>query len=64
MAPVIGELYFANADTIGIRTADALYRFMRGFRGPVIASHHIFAPVDVAHAEQTWANWLNHTLED
>ena len=63
-APVVGELYFANADTIGIRTNDALYRFMRGFRGPVIASHHIFGPVDVAHEEQTWADWLEHTLED
>lgn len=63
-AASLGELYFTNADTIGVRTDDALYRFMRGFRGPVVASHHLFGAVDVAQAEQTWAGWLKHTLED
>lgn len=57
----LGELYFTNADTIGVRTEDALYRFMRGFHGPVVASHHIFTGVET---EQTWAAWLRHTLED
>jgi hypothetical protein len=64
LPPVIGELYFANADTIGIRTADALYRFMRGFHGPVVAGHHIFRAIDVEQTEQAWAAWLTHTLED
>ncbi len=64
LPPVVGELYFANADTIGIRTADALYRFMRGFHGPVVASHHIFDAIDIEQTEQAWAAWLTHALED
>jgi uncharacterized protein YndB with AHSA1/START domain len=64
LPPVVGELYFANTDTIGIRTADALYRFMRGFHGPVVAAHHIFEAIDIEQTEQAWAAWLTHTLED
>ena len=32
-----------GAHAIGVRTPDALYRFMRGFAKPVIAAHHLFA---------------------
>jgi uncharacterized protein YndB with AHSA1/START domain len=59
---VDGVIYFANADTIGIRTQDALYRFLRGFGKPVIAAHHMFADVDAASAQQAWESWLDRTL--
>jgi uncharacterized protein YndB with AHSA1/START domain len=62
LGPVDGVVYFANDDTIGIRTQDALYRFLRGFRKPVIAAHHLFADVDAASAQQAWESWLNRTL--
>jgi uncharacterized protein YndB with AHSA1/START domain len=62
IGPLDGVIYFANADTIGIRTQDALYRFLRGFRKPVIAAHHLFADVDAASAQQVWESWLNRTL--
>jgi uncharacterized protein YndB with AHSA1/START domain len=62
IGPVDGVIYFANADTIGVRTNDALYRFLRGFRKPVIAAHHLFADVDAASAQQAWESWLNRTL--
>jgi uncharacterized protein YndB with AHSA1/START domain len=62
IGPVDGVVYFASDDTIGIRTQDALYRFLRGFRKPVIAAHHLFADVDAASAQQAWESWLNRTL--
>jgi len=58
LPPVDGVVYFENDDTIGIRTDDALYRFLRGFRGPVMACHHIFTDTDDT-TEQAWLAWLN-----
>jgi uncharacterized protein YndB with AHSA1/START domain len=61
--PIEGVLYFANAHTIGVRTRDALYRFLRGFAKPAIAAHHLFAEdADPAEAERAWTAWLNRTL--
>jgi hypothetical protein len=61
--PAEGVLYFANAHTIGVRTQDALYRFLRGFAKPAIAAHHLFAEdADPAQAERAWTAWLNRTL--
>ena len=61
--PVDGVVYFANAHAIGVRTQDALYRFLRGFGKPPIAAHHLFAEdADPAQAERAWRAWLNRTL--
>ena len=61
--PIEGVLYFANTHTIGVRTQDALYRFLRGFAKPAIAAHHLFAEdADPAQAERAWGIWLNRTL--
>jgi uncharacterized protein YndB with AHSA1/START domain len=60
---VDGVLYFANAHTIGIRTQDALYRFLRGFGKPALAAHHLFADsADPAQAQRAWESWLHRTL--
>lgn len=60
--PIDGVVYFANSDTLGIRTGDAMYRFIKGFFGPMIAGHHIFADVDQDDAEQAWQSWLSTAL--
>jgi uncharacterized protein YndB with AHSA1/START domain len=61
--PEDGLVYFANANTIGVRTKDALYRFLRGFAGPVVASHHLFAgDADPDRAQQAWEAWLSRAL--
>ena len=61
--PVDGFVYFANAHAIGVRSADALYRFMRGFAKPVIAAHHLFgSDADADQARQAWEAWLSRTL--
>ena len=63
IGPADGVVYFANAHAIGVRTSDALYRFMRGFGKPVIAAHHLFAAdAEPAQARQAWEAWLSRTL--
>jgi uncharacterized protein YndB with AHSA1/START domain len=58
-----GTVYFANAHSIGVRTPDALYRFMRGFGKPVIAAHHLFGPdAQPDRTRQAWEAWLSRTL--
>ena len=61
--PADGMVYFANAHAIGVRTPEALYRFMRGFGKPVIAAHHLFgADAEPDQARQAWEAWLSRTL--
>ncbi|GGP34239.1 SRPBCC family protein [Saccharothrix coeruleofusca] len=52
-----GVVYFANAQTVGVRAEDALYRFFRGAQGGLTAMHHFFTPVD-ADTERVWASWI------
>lgn len=57
--PVEGVVYFVNPDTLGLRTNNALYRFLRGIHGAFVAAHHIFADdVDQEQTEQAWRSWL------
>lgn len=59
LPPIDGVVYAANEDAIGIRTPDAMYRFLRGFRGPLIASHHVFgATPDADELQRRWERWL------
>jgi uncharacterized protein YndB with AHSA1/START domain len=66
VGPADGVVYFANAHAIGVRTPDALYRFMRGFGKPAIAAHHLFAigaaTPDPGRTQQAWESWLSRTL--
>ncbi len=62
-ADVDGVVYYANAHTIGVRTRDALYRFMRGFGKPAMAAHELFAAdADPIRAERAWEAWLSQAL--
>jgi hypothetical protein len=69
VGPADGVVYFANAHAIGVRTGDALYRFLRGFAKPVIAARHLFGE-GAGHAirtepdpdRQAWEAWLRRTL--
>ncbi|MBB5956435.1 uncharacterized protein YndB with AHSA1/START domain [Saccharothrix tamanrassetensis] len=51
-----GVVYYANSQTVGIRTPDAMYRFFQGNTGVLIAMHHVFA--DDQRDESTWASWM------
>jgi len=60
---VEGVVYWVNDQTVGIRTADAMYRFLRGFHGPMMASHHVFTPgADPATEEKAWSDWLTRVF--
>ncbi len=44
---------------IGVRSDDAMYRFIRGFDGSVLIGHHLFAEgADRQAAEEIWHRWL------
>lgn len=51
--------YHRNAHTIGLRTERGMYRFLRGFFGPMIAAHHVF---EGDESEQDWQSFLDTTL--
>ncbi|KOV84046.1 SRPBCC domain-containing protein [Nocardia sp. NRRL S-836] len=51
--------YHRNSHTLGLRTQNGMYRFLRGFHGPMIAAHHVFAGDE---SEQDWQRWLDTTL--
>jgi len=54
--PVEGVVYFVNAQTLGVRSGDGLYRFLQGMGGSMVAAHHLFAvPPDQGPA---WRAWL------
>ncbi|MEU0531880.1 SRPBCC family protein [Amycolatopsis tolypomycina] len=58
-----GVVYAVNDQTVGVRTADAMFRFLRGFHGPMVAGHHLFTPgADPEVEEKVWAEWLNRVF--
>jgi uncharacterized protein YndB with AHSA1/START domain len=60
LPPIEGVVYFVNAQTLGVRTNDALYRFLRGIQGVMVAGHHLFTEnVDQQENEQAWQAWLD-----
>lgn len=58
LPPVDGVVYAVNPQTLGIRTADGLYRFLQGFQGSLVVGHHLFTGTDPDHAERAWQDWL------
>jgi len=58
LAPIEGVVYFVNSHTLGLRTSDALYRFLRGFGGALVVGHHLFFEVNEKEAERAWQLWL------
>ena len=55
-------VYYANSDTLGLRTDGALIRFLKGFHGPMIAAHHVFADDSQRHSDAAWQAWLTRVL--
>jgi uncharacterized protein YndB with AHSA1/START domain len=60
LPPIDGVVDVVNPQCLGIRTDDALYRFVRDFfQHTVQVDHHIFTPgVDQRRTEQAWQAWL------
>jgi hypothetical protein len=60
LPPIDGVVDYVTADHLGVRTADALYRFLRGFYGSgVVVGHHLFdTSLDPARVAHVWQDWL------
>jgi uncharacterized protein YndB with AHSA1/START domain len=58
LAPIEGVIDWASPETLGVRTADGLYRFIYGLGGTVVLGHHIFSDVDPNTEEKAWQGWL------
>jgi uncharacterized protein YndB with AHSA1/START domain len=58
LEPIDGVVYFVNPDTLGVRTSDALYRFLRGLGGPMVVAHNLFSDVDQQRTERAWQSFL------
>jgi len=53
-----GVIDYRSRDLLGVRTADAMYRFFAGM-GIAYVGHHIFADVDAAASQAAWEAWLS-----
>jgi len=61
--PIDGVVDCVSQSFFGVRSSDALYRFIWGFTGNVMVGHHLFADgVDQGEAEQAWTLWLTHVF--
>ena len=57
--PIEGEVDYLSPSFLGVRTADALYRFIHGFEDTTMVGHHLFdADLDPKEAEAAWSSWL------
>ncbi|MFE9424769.1 SRPBCC domain-containing protein [Kitasatospora sp. NPDC006697] len=56
LAPLDGEVIWADVERFGVRSADGLYTFHHGTgAGPVLLFHHLF---DSPDTEAAWQQWL------
>jgi uncharacterized protein YndB with AHSA1/START domain len=63
-APIEGVVDCVSPSFLGVRSSDALYRFIYGFDGSVMIGHHLFAAgVDQRQVEKDWAAWLDRLFE-
>ncbi len=59
LAPVTGVVdYLRPPEFLGVRTDDALFRFLHGFGHTAVAEMHSFAELDRDKTEQAWKDWL------
>jgi uncharacterized protein YndB with AHSA1/START domain len=57
--PIEGVVDHVSPSFLGVRSNDALYRFIYGFDGSVMVGHHLFADgVDQEAARLAWQRWL------
>jgi uncharacterized protein YndB with AHSA1/START domain len=55
-----GVVDYLSPHFIGVRSSDALYRFIHAFDDTVMVGHHLFGEdVDQAGAEEAWRSWLD-----
>ena len=61
--PIDGVVDFVSPSFLGVRSEDAIYRFIAGFDGTTIVGHHLFDEgVDQQQVESAWSSWLTRVL--
>jgi hypothetical protein len=63
LPPIDGLIDEVSPSFLGVRSDDALYRFIRGYEGTVVVGHHLFGDVDEERATAEWGAWLARTFE-
>ncbi|HEX6399973.1 MAG TPA: SRPBCC domain-containing protein, partial [Actinomycetota bacterium] len=59
MDPIEGVVDTLSKSFLGVRTDDAMYRFIVGFEGTLVIGHHLFADgVDREAATRDWQDWF------
>jgi hypothetical protein len=59
LPPIEGVVDYRSPAFLGVRTDDAIYRFIYGLGGTIVLGHHIFADVDREETERAWQAWLD-----
>lgn len=63
LAAVDGVVDEATPSFLGVRGADAMYRFIYGFDGATYLNHHLFGEgVDPGREESAWRGWLGRVF--
>ncbi len=58
LPPISGTVDFVTWETVGIRSADGLYRFYRGFYATGVG-HHLFAVQNSQAPTDDWQGWID-----
>jgi uncharacterized protein YndB with AHSA1/START domain len=63
LEPIEGVVDYVSPSFLGVRSDDAIYRFIYGFDGSTMVGHHLFAEgVDRQRAEAAWSSWLTRVF--
>jgi uncharacterized protein YndB with AHSA1/START domain/uncharacterized membrane protein len=63
LEPIDGVVDVVSPSFLGVRSDDAMYRFIRGFEGAMMVGHHLFEDgVDQQREESAWRDWLGRVF--
>ena len=63
LGSIDGVVDFVSPSILGVRTDDALYRFLHSPQGVVYLGHHIYRDgLDKAATESAWRSWLDRAF--
>lgn len=64
LGSIVGTVDFLSPGIIGIRSDDALYRFLHAPGRSLFLGHHIYRPgLPAAEAKAAWAAWLDRAFD-
>jgi hypothetical protein len=61
--PIEGVVDFVSRSIVGVRTNDALYRFLHSPQGVIYIGHHLYRDdIDITAARGAWQGWLDRAF--